>query len=433
MKILVLNCGSSSVKYRLFDDPSGGSAADEGSAGTDGGSATGGPAGTDGGSASGGPAGTDGGSASGGPAGTDGGSASGGSAASDGPRTLARGLIERIGEAGGDAADHTAALQRVMESVDLTGLGAVGHRVVHGGPLFSAATVIDDELVEAVESLVPLAPLHNPAALSGIAVARKLMPDVPQVAVFDTAFHQTIPPAGVSYAIDAALADRWQIRRYGFHGTSHAYVARRTAALLGLPPDEANIITLHLGNGASACAVQGGRSVATSMGMSPQSGLVMGTRSGDIDPTVIFHLHRVAGLPVDEIEHSLTRGAGLQGLTGDNDMRTVQRRREEGDPAATLAFDVYCRRIKEYVGAYLAILGRTDAIAFTAGVGEHSPEVRAASLDGLSSLGIDIDPARNEKNNRIISPDGSRVAVCVTPTDEELEIAEQTRLALGED
>jgi len=318
-----------------------------------------------------------------------------------------------------------------MESVDLSGLGAVGHRVVHGGPLFSTATIIDDDLVAAVEGLVPLAPLHNPAALSGIAVARKLMPDVPQVAVFDTAFHQTIPPAGVSYAIDADLADRWQIRRYGFHGTSHAYVARRTAALLGLPPDETNVITLHLGNGASATAVQGGRSVATSMGMSPLAGLVMGTRSGDIDPTVIFHLHRVAGLPVEEIERSLTRHGGLQGLAGDNDMRTIQRRHEQGDPAATLAFEVYCRRIKEYVGSYLAILGRTDAITFTAGVGENSPPVRAASLAGMSALGIEIDPERNKRGDSIISPEDGRVKVCVVPTDEELEIAQQTREALA--
>ena len=207
-------------------------------------------------------------------------------------------------------------------------------------------------------------------------------------------------------------------------------MARQTAALLGLPPDEANVITLHLGNGASVTAVQGGRSVATSMGMSPLAGLVMGTRSGDLDPTVIFHLHRVAGLPLDEIENSLTRHGGLQGLTGDNDMRTVQRRHAQGDPAATLAFEVYCRRIKEYVGSYLAILGRTDAITFTAGVGENSPAVRAASLAGLSALGIDIDPARNEAGDRIISPDGSRVAVCVVPTDEELEIAQQTREAL---
>jgi len=361
MKILVLNTGSSSVKYRLFD----------------------------------------------------------------GTATLAKGLIERIGEAGGDAGDHEAALQRVMSSVDLSGLGAVGHRVVHGGSEFGRATVIDDEVFAVIEGLIPLAPLHNPAALSGIAVARKLLPDVPQVAVFDTAFHQTIPPDGVAYAIDASLAERWQIRRYGFHGTSHAYVARQTAELLDLPAGEARVITLHLGNGASACAVSGGRSVATSMGMSPQSGLVMGTRSGDVDPTVIFHLHRVAGLPIDEIERSLTRFAGLQGLAGENDMRAVQERRAAGDPAATLAFDVYCRRIKEYVGAYLAILGGADAITFTAGVGENSPKVRSTALSGLSALGITIDETRNTHGARIISPDNARVKVCVIPTDEELEIAQQ--------
>ena len=367
MKILVLNTGSSSVKYRLFD----------------------------------------------------------------GTRTLAKGLIERIGETGGEAGDHEAALQQVMAAVDLDGLGAVGHRVVHGGSEFSRATVIDDEVFAVIERLVPLAPLHNPAALSGIAVARKLLPDVPQVAVFDTAFHQTIPPDGVAYAIDASLAERWQIRRYGFHGTSHAYVARQTAELLGLPADRAKVITLHLGNGASACAVSGGRSVATSMGMSPQSGLVMGTRSGDIDPTVVFHLHRVAGLPIDEIERSLTRSAGLQGLAGENDMRAVQERRAAGDPAATLAFDVYCRRIREYTGMYLAILGSADAIAFTAGVGENSPTVRAAALGGLSALGITIDEARNERGDRVISADGAPVKVCVIPTDEELEIAQQVTAELS--
>ncbi|MEU7902907.1 acetate kinase [Actinoplanes sp. NPDC049118] len=367
MKILVLNSGSSSVKYRLFD----------------------------------------------------------------GTATLAKGLIERIGEQDGEVADHEAALQRVMSSVDLAGLDAVGHRVVHGGAEFAEATLVDDVLVATVERLVPLAPLHNPAALSGIAVARKLLPDVPQVAVFDTAFHQTIPPEGTTYAIDASLADRWQIRRYGFHGTSHAYVARKTAELLGLPSATAKVITLHLGNGASACAVDGGRSVATSMGMSPLAGLVMGTRCGDIDPTVIFHLHRVAGLPVEEIERSLTRSAGMQGLTGDNDMRSVEHRWEQGDPAATLAFDLYCRRIKEYVGMYLAVLGRADAIAFTAGVGEKSPEVRAASLAGLTALGIAIDEDRNARSDRIISPEGAAVTVCVVPTDEELEIAGQVAAVLS--
>ena len=349
----------------------------------------------------------------------------------DGTETLAKGLIERIGEPDGDAADHRAALQHIMDSIDLSGLAAVGHRVVHGGPEFADPTVIDDEVVARVEALVPLAPLHNPAALSGIAVARKLLPDVPQVAVFDTAFHATIPPEGVTWAIDRSLAERWQLRRYGFHGTSHAYVARRTAEVLGRDPASTNVITLHLGNGASACAVQGGRSVATSMGMSPQGGLVMGTRSGDIDPTVVFQLHRVAGLPIDEIETSLTRHAGLQGLTGDNDLRAVMKRRAAGDPDAGLAFDVYCRRIREYVGAYLAVLGRVDAITFTAGVGENAPAVRAASLSGLEPLGIAIDPARNERPEQIISPPGTRIPVCVIATDEELEIADQSRAALG--
>jgi acetate kinase len=368
-RALVLNCGSSSVKYRMFD----------------------------------------------------------------GSTTIAKGLIERIGEPGGDAPDFPSALRTLTEAVDLSGLGVVGHRVVHGGPSFGAPTVIDDDVVAAIERLVPLAPLHNPAALTGIAVARKLLPEVPQVAVFDTAFHATIPPHATTWAIDTSLAERWQIRRYGFHGTSHAYVARRTAELLSVSPSEANIITLHLGNGASACAVQGGRSVATSMGMSPQGGLVMGTRSGDVDPTVVFHLHRVAGLPIEEVERSLIRYAGLLGLAGDNDMRSVVRRRALGDPAAVLAFDVYCHRIKEYVGAYLAVLGRVDAITFTAGVGEHSPEVRAASLGGLSPLGIAVDPERNEQNAAVISPAGSRIAVCVVPTDEEFEIAHQARTAVGLD
>ncbi|MCU7724499.1 acetate kinase [Actinoplanes sp. KI2] len=366
-RVLVLNCGSSSVKYRLFD----------------------------------------------------------------GAGTVAKGLVQRIGEQGGDAADHLAALQRIMAETDLDGLAAVGHRVVHGGPDFGEPTVIDDAVVERIEALVPLAPLHQPAALSGIEVARKLLPSVPQVAVFDTAFHATIPPEGFTWAIDPKLAERWQIRRYGFHGTSHAYVARRTAEILGRPPAEVNVITLHLGNGASACAVQGGRSIATSMGLSPLDGLVMGTRSGAIDPTVIFHLHRVAGLPIDEIETLLTRHAGLLGLTGDNDLRAVESRREAGDAAAILGFDVYIRRIREYVGAYLAVLGRVDAIAFTAGVGENSPEVREATLSGLEPLGIALDPVRNAAAAPIISPDGGRTAVCVVPTDEELEIANQSRAALG--
>ena len=349
----------------------------------------------------------------------------------DGSQVLAKGLIQRIGEPGGDARDHRAALRQLMEKLDLSGLAAVGHRVVHGGDRFTTSTVVDDQVAAAVEELIPLAPLHNPAALTGIEVARKLLPDVPQVAVFDTAFHSTIEPAGVTWAIDTDLARRWGIRRYGFHGTSHAYVSRETARLLGKPVADTNVITLHLGNGASATAVQGGRSVATSMGLTPLSGLVMGTRSGDLDPSIIFHLHRVAGMSLDEIEDSLTRKAGLLGLTGENDMRAVLDRRASGDEAADLAFDVYCRRIREHVGAYLAVLGRADAITFTAGVGENAPAVRLAALAGLEPLGITVDPDRNQRNELIISPDGSPVTVCVVPTDEELEIAGEAGRAVG--
>jgi acetate kinase len=345
--------------------------------------------------------------------------------------TLAKGLVERIGEDGGDAPDHESALRSIMAELDLDGLASVGHRVVHGGSFFSAPTVIDDTVVSRIES-VSLAPLHNPPALAGIRVARKLLPSVPQVAVFDTAFHATIPPEGRTWAIGTDLAERWGIRRYGFHGTSHAYVSRRTAALLGKRPDEVNVITLHLGNGASACAVEAGRSVATSMGMTPQGGLVMGTRSGDIDPSVIFLLLREAGLPVDDLENELLRRGGLLGLTGDNDLRAILRRRAGGDETATLAFDVYCRRIREYVGAYAAVLGRLDAVTFTGGVGENSPAVRWASVAGLTSLGVDLDGKRNEAGEEIISADGSRVTVCVVPTDEEREIATQTRAVTGD-
>ncbi|MBO3736446.1 acetate/propionate family kinase [Actinoplanes flavus] len=344
---------------------------------------------------------------------------------------LAKGLVQRIGEPGGDATDHGAALRRLMDELDLSGLAAVGHRVVHGGERFTASTVVDDEVLAAIEELIPLAPLHNPAALTGLRVARDLLPDVPQVAVFDTAFHATIPPEGALWAIDREVSRKWGLRRYGFHGTSHAYVSRETARLLDRPVADTNVITLHLGNGASATAVRGGRSVATSMGLTPLPGLVMGTRSGDIDPSLIFHLHRVAGQSLDEIEEMLTRRSGMLGLTGDNDMRTVQERWAAGDPDATLAFEIYCRRIREYTGSYLAVLGRVDAITFTGGVGENSREIRATTMAGLEALGIAVDPDRNRANDAIISPDGSPVTVCVVPTEEELEIASEARKAVG--
>ncbi|TVL94218.1 acetate kinase [Streptomyces sp. SAJ15] len=351
----------------------------------------------------------------------------------DGSR-LASGLVERIGE--GPVADHEAALKQVATELAGQGLGldspalaAVGHRVVHGGTRFTEPTLITDEVVEEIEKLVPLAPLHNPANISGIKVARGLRPDLPQVAVFDTAFHSTMPESAARYAIDTETADRYGVRRYGFHGTSHAYVSRATARLLDKDPSEVNTIVLHLGNGASASAVRGGECVDTSMGLTPLEGLVMGTRSGDLDPAAIFHLARVGGLSTDEIDALLNKRSGLLGLCGDNDMREIGRRIGEGDAAAQLAFDIYIHRLRKYVGAYAAVLGRVDAVAFTAGVGENSAAVREAALRGLDAFGIEVDPVRNAirgSSARLISADESRVAVAVVPTDEELEIATQT-------
>ncbi|MEV0000716.1 acetate kinase [Micromonospora sp. NPDC050980] len=350
----------------------------------------------------------------------------------DGDDVLDKGTVERVGEPGGGPADHESAVREIIDRLDRTGLAGVGHRVVHGGRRFSAPVLIDDAVVSAIEDLVPLAPLHNPANLAGIRVAREALPETPQVAVFDTAFHHTLPDAAATYAIDRATAERYDVRRYGFHGTSHSYVSRRAAELLGRPYAELNSITLHLGNGASACAVAGGRSVATSMGMSPLEGLVMGTRSGDLDPTIIFHLRRAGGMGVDEIDDLLNHRSGLLGLTGANDMREVLARRDTGDPAAALAFDVYCRRITGYVGAYYALLGRVDTIAFTAGVGEHAAAVRSASLAGLDRLGIAVDPTRNDgAGDRVVSPEGAEVAVLVIGTDEEREIARETREVLA--
>ncbi|MEU0180126.1 acetate kinase [Streptomyces sp. NPDC006207] len=352
----------------------------------------------------------------------------------DGSRPAA-GIVERIGEPG-EVADHAEALKTVAEELAARGLGldspelaAVGHRVVHGGTRFTEPTLIDDEVLAAVEELVPLAPLHNPANVTGIRVARDLRPDLPQVAVFDTAFHSTVPEHAYRYAIDRETADAHQVRRYGFHGTSHAYVSRATARLLGRDPAEVNVIVLHLGNGASASAVRGGRCVETSMGLTPLEGLVMGTRSGDLDPAVVFHLARVGGMAVAEIDDLLNKRSGLLGLCGDNDMREIARRMAEGDAAAQLAFDVYVHRLRKYVGAYTAVLGRVDAIAFTAGVGENSAAVRAAAMAGLEGLGVELDVVRNAVRGhaaRVVSAAGSRVAVAVVPTDEELEIAQQT-------
>ncbi|MFJ9891716.1 acetate kinase [Streptomyces sp. NPDC091280] len=375
----------------------------------------------------------------------------------DGER-LALGLVERIGEgtsrlkhtdvttgavreSAAQVADHEAALKAVAEQLATDGLGldspelaAIGHRVVHGGQAFTAPTVVDAVVLAEIERLVPLAPLHNPANVVGIRTAMALRPDLPQVAVFDTAFHTTMPEAAARYAIEAATADAYRIRRYGFHGTSHAYVSRATARLLGKAPEDVNVIVLHLGNGASASAVRGGRCVDTSMGLTPLEGLVMGTRSGDLDPAVIFHLMRVGEMSTDEIDTLLNKKSGLIGLCGDNDMREIRRRIDEGDEQAELAFDIYIHRLKKYIGAYCAVLGRVDAVAFTAGVGENAGAVREAAVAGLEPLGLAVDGALNAVRSdepRLISPVSSRVAVAVVPTDEELEIATQTYALVG--
>ncbi len=306
--------------------------------------------------------------------------------------------------------------------------------MVHGGRSFTEPTVIDDDVLAEIERLIPVAPLHNPANLTGIRTAMALRPDLPQVAVFDTAFHTTMPESAARYAIDVKTADEHRVRRYGFHGTSHAYVSRATAKLLGRAPKDVNLIVLHLGNGASASAVRGGRCVDTSMGLTPLEGLVMGTRSGDMDPAVIFHLMRVGGMSTDEVDTLLNTKSGLIGLCGDNDMREIRRRVDEGDEQAALAFDIYIHRLKKYIGAYYAVLGRVDAVAFTAGVGENAAPVRAAAIAGLEELGLVVDSERNAVRSdepRIVSPEDARVAVAVVPTDEELEIAQQTYALVG--
>ena len=365
---------------------------------------------------------------------------------------LATGLVGRIGEqeegelthrpAHGSPhtvrdrfADHAQALDAILAAFkaagpDLAGIDllAVGHRVVHGGTRYDRPTLIDDGVLAGIRELTALAPLHNPANATGIEVARKAFPDVPHIAVFDTAFHRTLPPAAFTYAIPREWRDRYSVRRYGFHGTSHQYVAKRAAQLLGKAPAETNLIVLHLGNGASACAIEGGRSVETSMGLTPLEGLVMGSRSGDLDPAVPEYLQRVAGLDAKRIDDALNHDSGLLGLAGSNDLRDVQRAKEQGEADAGLAIEVYCHRIRKYVGAYYAVLGWVDAIVFTAGAGENDAGVRAQSLQGLERLGIMVDARRNQSTDRaerFISPDGSEVPVLVVPTDEELEIAEQ--------
>ena len=366
----------------------------------------------------------------------------------DSGASRAVGIVEQIGEQSSSAqldagkhhvergdrvADHDAALRLAFDllaeagiELQASGLMAVGHRVVHGGNDFYRPTLVDDALIAKLKELSPLAPLHNPPAVLGIEVARKLLPDTPHVAVFDTAFFHDLPPAAATYAIDRGLAEKWQIRRYGFHGTSHQYVSQQAAVFLGRPLDSMNQIVLHLGNGASASAIAKGRPVDTSMGLTPMEGLVMGTRSGDVDPGVIGYLWRAAKMSVEDIETMLNHRSGVFGLAGELDFRRLHDMIESGDSSAQLAYDVFIHRLRKYIGAYLAVLGHTDVLSFTGGIGENDPSVRRDALAGMAALGIEVDERRNAgpaSGTRRISADDSPIAVLVIPTDEELAIA----------
>ncbi len=312
-------------------------------------------------------------------------------------------------------------------------LAAIGHRVVHGGEWFKKSVLITESVIGRIRKTIPLAPIHNPANLIGIDICRDTFPSTPQVAVFDTAFHQSMPAKAYRYPLPESLYSEHRVRRYGFHGTSHQYVANRAAEFLGKPLSQLNLITLHLGNGASATAIQRGRAIDTSMGLTPLEGLMMGTRCGDIDPAIIFYLARVSGLAIDKIETLLNQKSGLFGVCGSNDMREIQQRFKQGDEQAKLAIEIYCYRIKKYIGAYLAILGRLDVLVFTAGVGENSPEVRLQVCQGLEHLGICIVPEKNKaKINSAteIQNDAGAVKIMVIPTDEETEIAQQTQACI---
>jgi len=369
--------------------------------------------------------------------------------------TLASGLLERIGEHGSrliykrgnstepisvtkPISNHTDGMKEIVNLLmdskvgvikDATELTAIGHRVVHGGELFKEPSLITHHVLDAIKKNIPLAPLHNPANLAGIEATVALFSNVPQVAVFDTAFHQTMPPHAYQYAIPYHLYDDHKIRRYGFHGTSHYYVAKQAAKFLKKPLDAVNLITIHLGNGCSMTAIQHGKSIDTSMGMTPLEGLMMGTRCGDIDSAIPYYLSQNANLNFSEIDNLLNKQSGLKGICGSNDLRDIEKRAAEKDPKATLAIDMYAYRIKKYIGAYVAALGTVDALVFTAGVGENSFEIRKRTLSGLSEIGIVMDSAKNnanEKVTRAIHAGNSKISILVIPTNEELEIAEQT-------
>ncbi len=343
-------------------------------------------------------------------------------------RTLTSGTLE--------TSDHGAAFEEVVRRISAgTQPEAIGHRVVHGGPDFTGPARLDENSIEAIERASSLAPLHNGPALAVIHASRARFPALPQVAVFDTAFHRNMPQHASRYAIPERWLQDHQVHRYGFHGISHASVARQAAEYLGRPLQSLRIISLHLGNGASACAIAGGRSIDTSMGMTPLEGLVMGTRSGDLDIAAALYSARCEGLTPEQLEQALTRDSGLKGLCGDSDMRVILARCQQGDSGAELALSIYCYRVRKYIGAYFAALGGLDALVFTGGVGENAAQVRADVCEGLTALGITIDCQRNRLPSgdrpTAIQAGGANVAVLVIPSHEDLEIAQQTRDFLG--
>ncbi|MFH2091902.1 MAG: acetate kinase [Pseudomonadota bacterium] len=400
MKILVINTGSSSIKYQLFD--------------------------------------------------------------MDTQAPLSMGFAEKIGETEGflrhikffsnkDKKEHDihAPIENHQKGLDLilglltdhewgviqdkSEITAVGHRVVHGGEQFHTPTLINDAVIDAIKKNIPLAPLHNPPNLLGIEVALTHLPEAKQVAVFDTAFHHGLPAKAFMYALPYELYEKEKVRRYGFHGTSHGYVADHAAQMLEKPISSLKIITIHLGNGASMAAVDGGICVDTSMGMTPLEGLIMGTRTGDVDPALPFFLANHLKMTLSQIDTLLNKQSGLKGVCGSNDMREVIEKYKAGDQKAQLAFDMYAYRIKKYIGAYYAILGGLDALVFTAGIGENSSEVRSSCLSGLNHLGIVLDEAKNNERSRqarAIQTSESSVSILVIPTNEELKIARETLMVL---
>ena len=396
MNVLVINCGSSSLKYQLIDSVS--------------------------------------------------------------EEVLAKGLCERIRIDGrlkhtptgkesvvldAPMPDHTAAVELVLKMLtdaehgvitSLSEIGAVGHRIVHGGEKFASSTIITDEVIQAITECNDLAPLHNPANLIGIEACRKLMPNVPMVAVFDTAFHQTMPEKAYLYGIPYEYYETYKIRKYGFHGTSHSFVSKHTAELMGKKPEELKTIVCHLGNGASICAVQNGKSVDTSMGMTPLDGLIMGTRSGSVDPAVLEFIARKEDKTLAEVMDVLNKKSGVAGISGvSSDFRDLEQAIVEGNQRAAIAMDMFCYRVAQYIGSYTAVMNGVDAIAFTAGVGENNGTARAKICEYLGYLGVQIDAEKNQVRgeDQKISTADSKVAVYVVPTNEELAIARETVALVG--